>query len=65
MTLACREIGAILAGIFRKYDGYRGQEGPSLELYDTVRARDIDANADYIIPRPAKGSRGLRVRIRN
>ncbi|KAF2120196.1 cytochrome P450 [Lophiotrema nucula] len=65
MTLARREVGAILASVFLKYDLYRGQDGLTLELYDTVRTRDIDANADYIVPRPAKGSRGLRVRIRN
>ena len=65
MTLARRELAATLATIFLKYDLYRGQEGPTLELYDTIRARDVDAVRDYISPLPAKGSVGLRVRIRN
>jgi cytochrome P450 len=65
MTLARREMAIVLASLFLKYDVYRGQKGPTLELYDTIRARDIDANLDYIIPLPAKGSLGLRVRIRN
>ncbi|KAE8365518.1 cytochrome P450 [Aspergillus caelatus] len=65
ITLARRELTATLATIFIKYDLYRGQQGPTLELYDTVRARDIDAAKDYITPLPAKGSLGLRVRIRN
>jgi hypothetical protein len=67
MTLARREMSIILATLFLKYDVYDGQpgQGPTLELYDTQRARDIDANSDYIIPVPAKGSQGLRVKIRN
>lgn len=65
MTLARRELAATLATIFVKYDLYRGQEGSTLELYDTIRARDIDAVRDYITPLPAKESKGLRVRIRN
>ena len=64
MTLARREMAIILASLFLRYDLYRGQEGPTLELYDTTRERDIDANSDYIIPVPAKGSQGLRVKIR-
>lgn len=67
MTLARREMSIILATLFLKYDVYNGQpgQGPTLELYRTERARDIDANADYIIPVPARGSEGLRVKIRN
>lgn len=67
MNLARREIALILAALFRKYNLYRGQNGlgPSLELYDTQRARDIDPNADYIIPAPAKGSKGLQVVVRH
>jgi hypothetical protein len=65
MTLARREMVIVLAAIFLKYDLYRGQEGPTLELYETERGRDIDTNSDYIIPVPAKGSHGLRVRIRH
>lgn len=65
MNLARREMSVVLASLFLKYEAYHGQKGPTLELYDTQRARDIDANSDYIIPVPAKGSQGLRVRIRN
>ncbi|KAJ6021662.1 cytochrome P450 [Penicillium herquei] len=67
MTLARREMAIILATSFLKYDVYDGspEQGPTLELYDTQRARDIDANMDYIIPVPARGSEGLRMRVRN
>ncbi|KAI3329673.1 cytochrome P450 [Ustulina deusta] len=67
MTLARREMSIILATIFTKWDVYDGSEGqgPSLELYDTERERDIDANGDYIIPTPAVGSKGLRIRVHN
>lgn len=60
-------MAIVLATIFLKWDVYDGTagQGPTLELYNTERARDIDANADYIIPVPAKGSMGLRVRIRS
>lgn len=65
MTLARREMAMILATLFLKYDIYNGQKGPTMELVDTVRERDIDANSDYIIPVPAKGSKGLVIRFRN
>ncbi|KAI1442048.1 cytochrome P450 CYP682H1 [Annulohypoxylon stygium] len=67
MTLARREMAIILATVFLKWDVYNGKpgQGPTLELYDTERARDVDANGDFIIPVPARGSKGLRVRIRN
>ncbi|KAK9413826.1 putative Cytochrome P450 [Seiridium unicorne] len=65
MTLARREMALIISAIFLKYQIYQGQKGPTIELVNTVRERDIDANADYIIPVPAKGSRGLVVRFRN
>ncbi|KAL7787160.1 cytochrome P450 [Trichoderma ceciliae] len=65
MGLARHEMTLILASLFLKYDLYGGQTGLTLELYDTIRARDIDANRDYIIPLPAQGSLGLRVKIRN
>lgn len=65
MMLARREMAMTLATLFMKYDLYRGQPGPTLELYDTYRSRDIDVNADYIIPTPAKGSKGLQVKVRN
>ncbi|KAI0896800.1 cytochrome P450 [Annulohypoxylon nitens] len=62
---ARREMSMILAAILKRYDIYRGQDGPTLELYDTIRERDIDANSEMIIPMPAKGSHGLRVRFRS
>ncbi|RWA06753.1 hypothetical protein EKO27_g8357 [Xylaria grammica] len=67
MTLARREMAIILATIFLKWDVYDGTlgQGPTLELYETERGMDIDANADYIIPAPAAGSKGLRVKIRS
>jgi cytochrome P450 len=64
MNLARKEMALVLSTIFRKYDLYRGQDGPTVELYDTERARDIDPNHDFIIPVPAKGSKGLRVVFR-
>lgn len=65
MTFARQQMFIALAAILRKYDLYRGQEGPTLELYDTIRERDIDLNREFIIPFPAKGSHGLRVRVRS
>ena len=65
MNFARREIGIILATILNRYDLYHGQEGPTLELYDTTRERDIIATSEMIVPMPAKGSCGLRVKVRN
>ena len=58
-------MAIILGTLFRRYDVYRGQEGRTFELYDTTRERDIDPKSDKIIPVPAKGSRGLRIKIRH
>ncbi|KAF2843056.1 cytochrome P450 [Patellaria atrata CBS 101060] len=68
MNLARQELFTIIAGIFRKYDLYDGtgtQTCPTLELYDTERARDVDMNSDMIIPYPAEGSHGVRVVVRH
>ncbi|OAA57314.1 Cytochrome P450 [Cordyceps fumosorosea ARSEF 2679] len=65
MNFAKQELSIILATILHKYDLYRGQDGPTLELYDTTRERDIDCVRDMIIPFPAAGSPGLRLKIRN
>jgi hypothetical protein len=65
MNFAKQELSIILATIINKYDLYRGQEGPTLELYDTIKERDIDVVRDMIIPFPAAGSPGLRLRVRN
>ncbi|KAI0537731.1 cytochrome P450 [Xylaria digitata] len=64
MSLARREIALTLATLVLKYDLYRGQKGPSMELYDTERARDVDAHSDFIIPVPAEGSQGVRIKFR-
>ena len=57
-------MGKMLATLLRRYDIYQGQAGRTLQLYETTRERDIDANFDMIVPVPAKGSHGLRVRVR-
>ena len=64
MTLARSEMALTLAMIFLKYDVFRGKAGPTLELYDTDRKRDIDVDSDYIIPIPKRRSSGLRVKVR-
>ncbi|KAH8424126.1 cytochrome P450 [Aspergillus melleus] len=64
MALARREVALTLATLFMKYDRYSGQDGPTMELYDTLRARDIDATREFIAPFPTPGSQGLRVRFR-
>ena len=58
-------MSMVLASVLNKYDLYRGQEGRTLELYDTVRERDIVASHEMIIPMPAKGSHGLCVKVRH
>lgn len=58
-------MSMMVAAILKHYDVYQGQKGPALELYDTTRERDIIANSEMIIPMPAKGSHGLRVRFRS
>ncbi|KAI8626385.1 cytochrome P450 [Xylariaceae sp. FL1651] len=64
MNLARKEMAMVLGTLFRRYDVYNGQEGRTLELFDTQRARDIDPHSDYVIPVPAPGSKGLQVKIR-
>ncbi|RYP69315.1 hypothetical protein DL771_006190 [Monosporascus sp. 5C6A] len=65
LNLARHELSMILASIFLKYDAYRGWKGPTLELYGTIRGRDINAVMNYILPFPARGSPGFRIRVRN
>lgn len=64
MTLARREMALVLSAIIIKYDIYKGQEGPTMELYETNRLRDVAAHSDYIIPIPAEGSDGVRIKFR-
>ncbi len=62
--MAKKLMGKVLATLLLRYDIYEGQSGPTLEIYDTTRERDIDPTYDMIIPMPAKGSHGLRVLVR-
>ncbi|KAI0972013.1 cytochrome P450 [Xylaria arbuscula] len=64
-NIARCEMSIMLATILRHYEIYSGQAGRTLELYDTIRQRDIDPHSEMIIPIPAKGSDGLRIRIRS
>ena len=66
MNLAYQELYFVLASVFRKYDLYDDtaeEQGPTLQLYDTVRERDIDMVADLAIPSPEVGSEGLRLKV--
>ncbi|KAI1361471.1 cytochrome P450 CYP682H1 [Xylaria arbuscula] len=65
MTLARREMALVLATLVIKYDLFNGQQGPTMELYDTERRRDVNAHSDYIIPIPADGSEGVRIKFRS
>jgi hypothetical protein len=53
MHLAYAELYIFLAGVFRKYN-----------LHDKYRERDVDTNTDFLVPAPAKGSKGVRVIVR-
>ncbi|KAF5849060.1 hypothetical protein GGP41_005969 [Bipolaris sorokiniana] len=64
INLAKREISVLLAALLVKYDVYEeGKEktGPSLHVFDTFKERDIDTNGEFIIPAPAKGSKGSKM----
>lgn len=66
MNLAHQEMYFVLASVFRKYDIYdetAEEQGPTLQLYDTVRERDIDMAAELAIPVPEVGSEGLRIKV--
>jgi hypothetical protein len=62
--MARKLMGKTLATLLRRYDAYQGQQGHTLQMYETMRERDINANYDMIIPVPAKKSLGLRVIVR-
>ncbi|KAF1842730.1 cytochrome P450 [Cucurbitaria berberidis CBS 394.84] len=64
VNLARREISVLLAALLVKYDVYEeggGKMGPTLQVFDTAKERDIDTNSEYIIPAVARGSKGLRM----
>ncbi|CAF9937873.1 MAG: hypothetical protein HETSPECPRED_000688 [Heterodermia speciosa] len=66
MNLAYQEMYFVLAAVFRKYDLYDGAvegKGPALQLYETVRERDIDMVAELAVPSPEVGSEGLRIQV--
>ena len=52
--IAYTELYLTLSLIFRRFD---------LELYSTVRARDVDLNRDCFLSEPMAGSKGIRVRV--
>ncbi|KAL8963314.1 MAG: hypothetical protein Q9183_005026, partial [Haloplaca sp. 2 TL-2023] len=54
MNLAQTELYLAAAAVFRCFD---------LELYDTVRVRDVESTRDCFTGEASKGSRGVRVRV--
>lgn len=68
INLAYQELYLMTAAVFRKYDLYDGtgtQHGPTLALYETTRERDVDMVHDFVVPFPARGSKGVRLLIRS
>ena len=63
MTLARCEMALVLATMVLKYGLHQGQDRPSMKLFNTNRARDVDADSDYIIPILAKGSKGVHIKF--
>ncbi|KAF2173703.1 hypothetical protein M409DRAFT_61992 [Zasmidium cellare ATCC 36951] len=69
INLAYQELQTFTAGIFHKYDlydptkGKDGQDGPTLELYETTKA-DVAMHREFVTPALPEGSKGLRVVIR-
>lgn len=55
INLAYAEIYIVLAAVVRRFD---------LELYDTIKERDVDFARDCFIALPTKGSKGIRVLVR-
>ena len=62
INLAYQELYLVLASIFRIYNN-SDTASPRLEIYDTLRERDIDTAADMGIQFAKPGSLGLRVRV--
>ncbi|KAF7950062.1 hypothetical protein EAE96_007363 [Botrytis aclada] len=62
IDLAYQELYLMLAGIFRVYNSAEsGQKGYTLELYDTIRERDIDMVSDFVVPNARSGTRGVKI----
>lgn len=66
IALAYHELTLVTAGIFRKYDLFDGTDkpGPTLELYETTRERDVNLVADLGVAAPAVGSKGVRLLVK-
>ncbi len=54
-SLAKAELYLTLATVFRRYD---------MELFDTVRERDIDVVSDGFLPQPSTNAKPLRVLLK-
>ena len=55
MNLAYAELYLVLAVIFRRFD---------LQLFDTIRARDVDTTRDFFLGQPSADSMGIRVKVK-
>ena len=56
LSLAKAELYIAIATIFRRYH---------MELYDTIRERDINIAYDGFLPQPSRGNKGVRVIFKN
>lgn len=67
INLAYQELHLVIAGVFRKFNLYDPDtthcQGPTLSLYDTIRQRDVDMDADLGMPAPKLGSKGVRITV--
>lgn len=67
INLAYQEMHLVIAGVFRRFDLYNPDnthhQGPTLALYDTIRQRDVDMDADLAMPAPKLGSKGVRITV--
>lgn len=52
-SLALAELYIVIASLFRRFE---------LELYDTVRERDVDSVRDFFIGESSPESHGIRVK---
>ncbi|KAE9378827.1 putative cytochrome P450 [Stipitochalara longipes BDJ] len=66
INLAYAELYTSLASIFRRYGGPEGEAGPEgrLLLFETSK-EDVEMVADMFIPFVKKGSKGIRVLVKN
>ena len=53
-SFALAELYIIIACLFRRFD---------LELYDTIRERDIDFARDCLVGMPSPESVGVRIKV--